>query len=492
MKAVAHGWLDPADVYVNDPIIAIVRLREPGQEGLAAKVQRISPLGLDVAVDAEAFTLGVVNCQVEVQLTVAGQHLEFLTVVVGRSANVAGRVQLALRIIPITNGCDSSKSAEQNNRSVTSTQKHSDAPRLWACSDEFFPSAMALNPARYNDYIYFKVIAVSARGMRLACSQRDKMLLPGLKLKLQMSLPMVGELIMNVRISRVAAIVEEDRHLFDVQVVVLKLEDYAREMIAQYLIQFGRVDSLDALRADGLNPPSVAKGVDFYYLRSKQDLKDVLALRLVAHQQFGNLRKTDVCAQDLADQDDPSARILVGKHKGRVVASARIRFVPHDQPVSMEAYLERPQDLPPRDQIVEVSRACTDPEFRRGNLFANVVHQLFVSAIPAGRPYVLSVSLPNLLGFYKSIGCKELGVTVSDEFWNGEQHLMLMNAVDVCLGRDVSPAIWNLMFREPYQYLLELGAIRPNSIDRLRLSVYRGIGLVTRLWFWFFKPKFRI
>ena len=105
-----------------------------------------------------------------------------------------------------------------------------------------------------------------------------------------------------------ATIVEEDRHLFDVQVVVLNLEDYAREMIAQYLIQFGRVDSLDALRADGLNPPSVAKGVDFYYLRSKQDLKDVLALRLVAHRQFGNLRKTDVCAQDLA-LTDPSAHI---------------------------------------------------------------------------------------------------------------------------------------------------------------------------------------
>jgi hypothetical protein len=139
--------------------------------------------------------------------------------------------------------------------------------------------------------------------------------------------------------------------------------------------------------------------------------------------------------------------------------------------------------------MVEVSRAVTDPEFRRGNLFANVVHQLFVSAIPAGRPYVLSVCLPNLLGFYKSIGCQELGVTVSDEFWNGEQHLMLMNAVDVCLGRDVSPVIWNLMFREPYQYLLELGAIQPSNVDRIRLSLYRGVGLATRLWFWLFRPK---
>jgi hypothetical protein len=360
---------------------------------------------------------------------------------------------------------------------------------LWDCSTEFFPTALALNPARYNDYIYFKVLAVSAGGVRLACSQRNMMLLPGLKLKLQVSLPMVGEVAFAVRIGTVTASAEDESRMFDVQVTVLNLEHYAREMIAQYLIQFGQVDSLDALRADGLNPPSVAKGVDFYYSRNEQDLADVLALRLAAHSQFGNLRNANVTAQDLADKEDTSARILVGKHKGRVVASARIRFVQHDQPLSMEAHLKRPQDLPPREQMVEVSRAVTDPEFRRGNLFANVVHQLFLSAIPAGRPYVLSVCLPNLLGFYKSIGCQELGVTVSDEFWNGEQHLMLMNAVDVCLGRDVSPVIWNLMFREPYQYLLELGAIQPSNVDRIRLSLYRGVGLATRLWFWLFRPK---
>ena len=492
MRTVAHGGLEPANVYLNDPIKASVRLRESHQAWTTAKVQRISPLGIDVAVDAQAFSLGVINCQMHVQLTVAGQQLELFTVVVGRSAHAAGCVLLALRIAQPDTVSDPPKTRQPRKRSVKAANQNTGSLRLWACSEEFFPSAIGLNPARYNDYIYFKVLAVSAVGMCVVCSRRNMMLMPGLKLQVQMSLPMVGELTMNVRVNGVAAIEEESRQLFEVHLTVLKLEHYAREMIAQYLIQFGQVDSLDALRADGLNPASVAKGVDFYYLSSQQDLKDVLALRLAAHHQFGNLRKNNVCAQDLADKDDPSARILVGKHKGRVVASARIRFVPHDQPVSMEAYLQHPQDLPPREQMVEVSRACTDPEFRRGNLFANVVHQLLVSAIPAGRPYVLSVSLPNLLDFYKSIGCKELGVTVRDEFWNGDQHLMLMNAVDVCLGRDVSPAIWNLMFREPYQYLLTLGAIQPNGIDRLRLSLYQSIGVVTRLWFWCFKPKVRI
>ncbi len=484
MSALAHGWLEPADVYVNDPILAKIRLCEPGQILIDAKVQRISPLGLDVVVDAERLTLGVVNCEVDVQLVVAGQKLALRTTVAGRSATLAGQVLLVLRFSSVLQAHSKGDNSTSGNLSTNVT-----APRLWDCSAEFFPTALALNPARYNDYIYFKVLAVSAQGLRLVCSQRNKMLLPGLQLKLQMSLPMIGEACIDVRVKQVSVHADERKRAFDVVVKVLMLESYAREMIAQYLIQFGRVDSLDALRADGLNPPSVARGVDFYFLRSKQDHADVLNLRLTAHRQFGNFRKSDVRADDLDDEADDSARILIGKHKGRTVASARFRFIQKDQPLIMQAHIHCEGGLPPREQIVEVSRACTDPEYRRGNLFANVVHQLFVSAIPAGRHFVLLVSLPNLLDFYRSIGCRELGLTQYDEFWNGEQHLLLMNAVHVCLGRDVGPVVWNLMFREPYEYLLERGAIYPSTLDRLRLLAYRGIGVVTDFWFWLFRPK---
>ncbi len=484
MSALAHGWLEPADVYVNDPILAKIRLCEPDQIFIDAKVQSISPLSLDVVVDAERLTLGAINCEVDVQLIVADQKLALRTTVAGRSATVAGQVRLVLGFTSVLQVHSKVGEATSNKQSANVT-----TPHLWDCSAEFFPTALALNPARYNDYIYFKVLAVSAHGLRLICSQRNKMLLPGLRLKLQMSLPMIGEVCLDVQVEHVSVHTDQRKRGFDVVVKVLSLDSYAREMIAQYLIQFGRVDSLDALRAEGLNPPSVARGVDFYFLRSKQDHADVLNLRLMAHRQFGNFQNADVRAEDLDDEADESARILIGKHKGRAVASARFRFAQKDQPLIMQAHIRCANELPPREQIVEVSRACTDPEYRRGNLFANVVHQLFVSSIPAGRHFVLLVSLPNLLDFYKSIGCKELGLTQYDEFWNGEQHLMLMNSVHVCLGRDVGPVVWNLMFREPYEYLVERGAIYPSTLDRLRLLVYRGVGLVTDFWFWLFRPK---
>ena len=126
-----------------------------------------------------------------------------------------------------------------------------------------------------------------------------------------------------------------------------------------------------------------------------------------------------MCAKDLDDAADESARILVGKHKGRTVASARLRFLRDAEPLVMAADVQCPHELPPRDQTVEVSRACTDPEYRRGNLAAKLAHQLLIFSITSGRPYVLLVSLPNLLRFYKSVGCKELGLTKDDEFWNG-------------------------------------------------------------------------
>lgn len=487
MKALAHGWVEPADIYANDPISAKIRLHEANQPFVDADVQRLSPLGVDVSVDVERFKLGALNCEMDVQLTLAGQKLEVRANLANRSATVAGRVLLALRF---TSSQFEQVSNSHGSGDVQNTNLA--VPRLWDCSTEFFPTAMGLNPARYNDYLYFKVVALSAQGMRLVCSQRHKMLLPGLQLKLQMSLPMVGEACVEVRVDRVTVHADERKRLFDIVVTVLTLETYAREMIAQYLIQFGRVENLDALRADGLNPPSVARGVDFYFATSKQDHADVLKLRLLAHRQFGNLNRHDVCAEDLDDAADESARIIVGKHKGRTVASARLRFLRNSEPLVMAAHVQCPHELPPRDQTVEVSRACTDPEYRRGNLAAKLAHQLLICSITSGRPYVLLVSLPNLLKFYKSVGCKELGLTQYDEFWNGQQHLLLMNGINVCLGRDVGPVVWSLLFRKPYEYLLERGAIRPTLLDRLRLAAYRGIGLVTDMWFWLFRPKISV
>ena len=248
MKALAHGWVEPADIYVNDPISAKARLLEANQSFVDANVQRLSPLGVDVFVDEKRFKLGAINCEMDVQLTLAGQKLEVRANLANRSATAAGRALLALRF---TSSEFEQVSNSHGSGDVQNTKLA--PPRLWDCSTEFFPTAMGLNPARYNDYLYFKVVAISAQGMRLVCSQRHKMLLPGLQLKLQMSLPMLGEACVDVRVDRVSVHADERKRLFDIAVTVLTLETYAREMIAQYLIQFGRVESLDALRADGLN-----------------------------------------------------------------------------------------------------------------------------------------------------------------------------------------------------------------------------------------------
>ena len=97
MKALAHEWVEPADIYVNDPISAKIRLLDANQPFVDANVQRLSPLGVDVFVDAKRFKLGALNCEMDVQLTLAGQKLEVRANLTNRSASAAGRALLALR-----------------------------------------------------------------------------------------------------------------------------------------------------------------------------------------------------------------------------------------------------------------------------------------------------------------------------------------------------------------------------------------------------------
>ena len=89
------------------------------------------------------------------------------------------------------------------------------------------------------------------------------------------------------------------------------------------------------------------------------------------------------------------------------------------------------------------------------------------------RPNVVVVALPKLLKVYKKLGCRETGLTHEQPFWNGVQHVLIVNGFDVCLGRGVSPVVWNLIYREPFEYLVENGFVEVAGMDLVRVRIYK-------------------
>ncbi len=463
-----HETIEPADIRKLDRVLGRIRKRGSESEFSDIRIWKLSPLGVELVDESndQNFQKGD---SIDLQIVVSGQRSLFeglIVDVVDRGPEIS---LLGVRL--------SSGSGER----TTDDDKERRNKTRWICSQEFYPTCIAISPGRYNDYIYFQIRDISADGLRLTCSLRNKFLLQGMVLKLIISLPLVGEANAVVKVSRVGLSTEGGRDFLVIGGEFVNLSENAKSAFAQYLIQFSNVEDLDSLRHQGFLPESVADGVDFYFLKSEQDYRKVLDLRFLAHKLDGNFTGENVRSEDLADIRDASGRILVGKYQDKVVATGRIHFPDVDTPLEQEDYIKWPENLPRRDQIVELGRVCTDPNFRRGDLFSRILQQVVATCIRNERPYVLVVSLPPLLNLYKKLGCVDTGITHEQEFWKGEQHLLIVNGLDVCLGKGVNPLTWNFFYKEPFEYLLQNGMIDVAGMDRVRIVIYKSFSWVSKL-----------
>jgi predicted GNAT family N-acyltransferase len=246
-------------------------------------------------------------------------------------------------------------------------------------------------------------------------------------------------------------------------------------ILGQYILQFSNVETVDELRKQGLAPRSISLGVDFYNLKTEADYRLVLDLRLMAHLADGNVEEGTL-PEDLADIFDARARIIVGKYRGKVVATARIRFNELDEPLEHEAYIQWPKSMPRRDQIVEVSRVATHPKFRRNDLLAGLFRFAYLNVAFGDRPWVVISCLDHMVTFYEKIGFKRTNLRHTEPQWKQDRvlNIMIINIYDLMVGRGVNPFYWNVMWREVAQYFAAQGALKPTGIDRARLLVYRS------------------
>lgn len=457
-----HGIIHPGDVRPSDRILARIRKRGSLSDFQSMKVWRLSPLGVELYENIEDASY-VKGDPVDLEITIDGQR----TTLQGLVVDLIEQNEV-IRLLGIRLGTrtDVTTSGEERRKSTR-----------WICSDDFYPSAAAPSPGVVNDFTQFQVRDISSNGMLLVCSLRNKYLLPGRTLLLSTNFPMVGEFVAPVKIVRVGLTAVNGKDKLSVGVEFVRLDDHMRKTMAQYLIQFSNVETLEELRIAGFNPGSVSKAVDFYYLKSEVDYQRVLELRLAAHEFDRNIKEDmHVAAHDMGDIEDTRSRIIVGMHQGRVVATGRIRFNELDAPLEHEKYISWPADLPRRDQILEISRVCTDPEFRRGDLLAGLFQFACATCIQMEKPYVLIGSWPEMMPFYSKLGWKDTGLSHREPMWKSQQHLMLGHSLDGMLGRGVNPIYWNLIWRVVADHTIKNGLIEPTGMDAIRLKIYRMFG----------------
>ena len=303
-----------------------------------------------------------------------------------------------------------------------------------------------------------------------------------MKLELFAQFPGAESAQIDVVIKRIKIEEEAGKDMLGVGVEFENLSTNARSSIGQYLTQFSTNSSPKDILNAGFKIESIALGTEFYFLKTNEDYQKVLELRLIAHRHAGNVTD-EATPEDMGDINDARSRIIVGKIGGQVVATARLRYNEINTPLEHEAHMDLPADFPRRDQIVEVSRAATHPDYRQSDLFVALWIHMATYVLQKQRPYVLIGSHPALVKLYERCGLKATGHTHGEEMWTVAQHVMIANFHEAVMGKNTHPLYWNQMYRPIVKGAIESGILTPNEMDLIRMSAYRKLAWISKLKF---------
>jgi len=455
-----HGTYYPADIYPGESIAATLIRRDKlgSMKAEAVRVWRISPLGLEVIVNPESTNLKVGDlADIELRL---GTSITTLTgLAIAKSVNTLGHPTFGIRLVDRT-------SEEFNG---TERRNH---PR-WICSEQFVPVCVATNPARFSDFVYLRVREISSQGMRLLTSLRNKFLVKGMTLDCVASFPFVSQLPLRITIENVRLATEGGKDYLSIGASLNHLSRQERQIIGQFLIQFGEGVSVEDLRAQDMAPRSIASSLEFSFVRTLEDYQSVLELRQQAYKEAKKI-PADFTAAQMADIYDTRSRIVIGKRHGQVIASAGLVFNEYHDSMEIEENVEWPPHLPRRDEMVEVIRNCTHPAYRGSDLLMAMFQFIAITVLQAKRQYVVIGCTPDLVPLYSRIGMECLDMEYRHGKLVDAPHTVMLGHIPRGMsGATVNPLFWNAVWAPASSYLLDNGTLQLTPADRARMSVYR-------------------
>ena len=452
-----HASIVPADVREGENIVALIPSPRDSNSVSEYRVWGISPLGADLWLRDNPARLASGE-HVDVAIRIGGQLCEFAGLMLSHP-----RVEGSKRLISLR-WCSEDVPRDHSNRR---------SQKRWQSGPAFPPTIVSSNPCRLNDSMYFKVMDVSSKGMRLQTSLRNKHLVPNLKLDCKLSIPGDGDVRSRFTIRWTKIDTDAGREVLSLGARFDGPDKALVSSIGQYVFQFGPPASMAEIRQSGLWLKSAAAGVEFTHVRTEQEYKQVLELRRLSYSQAGKM-SVDATLEKLADEFDARARILIAKHRGNVVASLRIIFHGPEDRLEEERFVALPPGFPRNEELLEVMRVCTHPDYRKSEILYRLFQQLMVVALQVRRRWIVGSATRELLPLYLRLGCKRTGLIYRHEDLGDLEHeLFLLNVPGVIKGEGVSPIVWNIVGEEICRHALLHDLLELDTWSKIRLFHFK-------------------
>ena len=459
-SATIHEILNPVDVSPADRIRARIQNQSRPAPAESVKIHRLSPLGIELTLDSSNGTYEQGE-NVHLDLVFDGQRSRFQGLVVGLVFYEEDRKHLGIRF--------SSDSSSKEN--IPEERRKEER---WICSRNFLPVAIASNPMIFNEFIHFTITDVSGNGLRLKTSLSNRFLIPGIRLELAASFPMIGNATIRAQIARIDIHSSAGQEDLIVGMDNVELTKVGKDVVGQYLAQFSNVSSPAALEGFGFAQKSILLGLSFSYLKTERDYREAIALRReFAH----NNCESDEQISGIGDTD---ARILIAKLAGKAIATARIHFPDVGKSILMGSLDASSRRIPSRHEVIEIDAVHLNSAYNQRDLAIAILKFICGSCITSRRPYIL-ISVPIEFGrIFEYIGLSLVPESNGNNFSNSRS-LMLGHAVQSMSGAKTNPVVWCYVWKDVAEHLIEIGEIRLTGVDSLMLKFYQLISPLSKL-----------
>jgi hypothetical protein len=243
--------------------------------------------------------------------------------------------------------------------------------------------------------------------------------------------------------------------------------------IGQHLLQSPTHPTAPStLAASGLPCESIARAVRFGVAKTETEIQQALQLRHLAYCTAGKVTR-DPGAAVMTDEFDDRSLLLTAWHRDRAVASLRMFLPTAAETTDHEQYVDFPSHFPPRHQLVEVTRVCSHPLYRRGDLLRSLLQQTTVLAASTGRQFLLGSATDALIPLYRRIGMSPTGVHFRPTVVGGDMHEILLADVRVIFGHSVNPAVWSELYAPVAREVARTANVDLGVGDTMRYSAYR-------------------
>ncbi len=238
------------------------------------------------------------------------------------------------------------------------------------------------------------------------------------------------------------------------------------------------------VRKLGFETKEFSNGFRFRFVKTTSEYESVLKLRFKSYLDAGKIDSSKSWT-DMKAPLDHLSRILIAFHGEKLVASVSISY-----PDSEDCVLDTekvypngyPVKVPDKRKIVEISRLCTDSEYRRTDLLNRVFEYTYKSVLCGDRDFILTSTDVKLWTLYKKLGFKKTGMSYPHPYLSGIEHFIIIGKrSQPDYGADISPLAWNYLWREMNDYMIDRQILKHSLIEYVNILFYKFIGKILKI-----------